>query len=180
MALTLAHGPALCVWRANGEAQPRARAHHSPALPPRPNPNPPTAPDLGVGCSELVRPVRPKPSHNRTMRDGRQRSQGSLAGNGRQATPIFDNCDPRRCDAISQSTPRRGKHQLRPPQVPGRERHPMAGDCSSTLRLRSGPEARMERRSARARRDDSAEHAAMVNVSEGVMRRRQAQPAYSG
>jgi hypothetical protein len=87
---------------------------------------------------------------------------------------------PRRCDEIPQSTPRRGKHQLRPPQMPGRERHPMAGDRSSTLRLRSGPEARMERRSARARRDDSAEHAAMVNASEGVMRRRQGEPAYAG
>ena len=87
---------------------------------------------------------------------------------------------PRRCDDILQSTPRWGKHQLRPPQVPGRERHPMAGDWSSTLRLRSGPEARMERRSARARRDDSAEHAAMVNASEGLMRRRQGEPAKAG
>jgi hypothetical protein len=87
---------------------------------------------------------------------------------------------PHRCDDIPQSTPRWGKHQLRPPQVSGRECHPTASDRSSTLRLRSGPEARMERRSARARRDDSAEHAAMVNVSEGVMRRRQAEPAYAG
>jgi hypothetical protein len=87
---------------------------------------------------------------------------------------------PRRCDDTPQSTPRWGKHQLRPPQVPGRERHPTACDWSSTLRLCSGPEARMERRSARARRDDSAEHAAMVNASEGAMRRRQAEPAYAG
>jgi hypothetical protein len=38
----------------------------------------------------------------------------------------------------------------------------------------------MERRSARARRDDSAEHVAMVNAGEGVMRRRYGEPAYAG
>jgi hypothetical protein len=49
---------------------------------------------------------------------------------------------PRRCDDIPQSTPRWEKHQLQPPQVPGRERHPTACDWSSTLRLRSGQAVR--------------------------------------
>jgi len=81
---------------------------------------------------------------------------------------------PRPCDDTSQSTPRPGKHHLRPPRCRG---------VSATLRRATGPqssEARVKRQSARARRDDSAEHAAMVNASEGVTRRCQAQPTYSG
>jgi hypothetical protein len=128
----------------------------------------------------VVRPVRPKPLlvEQRGM-GGKGRKVAWWATDAkllRSLTTVY----PRRCDDIPQSTTRWGKHQLRLPQVPGRERHPTASDWSSTLRLRSGPEARMERRSARARRDDSAEHAAMVNASEGAMRRRQAEPAYSG
>ena len=136
--------------------------------------------DSGVGCSGWCDPFA------RNRRSTERRGMGGKGHKGawratdaklpRSLTTVY----PRRCDDIPQSTPRWGKHQLRPPQVPGRERHPMAGDWSSTLRLRSGPKARMERRSARARRDDSAEHAAMVNASEGVMRRRQGEPAYSG
>jgi hypothetical protein len=43
--------------------------------------------DSAVGCNELVRPVRPKPSD---PGDGRQRSPVSLVSNGHQTTPNFN------------------------------------------------------------------------------------------
>jgi len=69
-------------------------------------------------------------------RDGRQRSLVSLVSNGHQTTSDFDNCVSTSVRCTTQLTPKSPKHQLRPPPVPGRERHPVACEWSSIVRMR--------------------------------------------